>query len=109
MGVCRARATLFADPNYHLKSAFTTSDLPGKQGNSKWCHALTGCTPDTTAIPWLLLQTASTEGSGIFGAVTYIQRVNTKGGLTPTAPGRSVGAVAEVPYSAEYYFYRARN
>jgi hypothetical protein len=51
----------------------------------------------------------NTVGPGIFARTTYIQRVNTKGGLAPTAPGTSIGAIAEVPYTAEYYFYRARN
>jgi Protein of unknown function (DUF3455) len=55
----------------------------------------------------LLLQTVSTEGPGIFHRVTYIQRVNTTGGLAPTDPGPSIGALVEVPYAAEYYFYRA--
>ena len=52
---------------------------------------LEGCTPDPTAIPWLLLQKVSTEGPGIFDRVTYIQRVNTSGGLAPTDPGHFVG------------------
>jgi len=29
------------------------------------------------------------------------------GGLAPTAPGESIGATAQVPYTAEYFFYRA--
>jgi hypothetical protein len=66
-----------------------------------------GCTPDTTAIPWLLLQTVSADGPGIFHRVTYIQRVNTVGGVAPSVPGTSVGEEAQVPYTAEYYFYRA--
>ena len=66
-------------------------------------------TVDPTAIPWLLLQTVSTDGNDILSSVTYIQRVNTKGGLTPTAPGSTTGAVADVPYTAEYYFFRAKN
>src|SRR5262249_49113230 len=37
---------------------------------------------------------------------TYIQRVNTVGGKAPTAPG-DVGEVVRVPYTAEYFFYRA--
>lgn len=69
----------------------------------------TGCTPDATAIPWLLLQTVSTEGAGIFKKVTYIQRVDTNGGLPPAIPGTTVGEEARVPYTAEYYFYRAAN
>jgi hypothetical protein len=39
--------------------------------------------------------------------VTYIQRVNTSGGLPPSDPGPFIGAEEEVPYTAEYYFYRA--
>jgi hypothetical protein len=54
--------------------------------------------------------TAGTDGpDGIMQATTYIQRVNTKDGLAPTAPGASIGATAEVPYTAEYYFYRAED
>jgi len=64
------------------------------------------CTPDPTAIPWLLLRAVSSEGPGPFHRVTHIQRVNTVGGTAPTDPGGFVGDVAEVPYTAEYYFYR---
>jgi hypothetical protein len=67
------------------------------------------CTPDANAIPWLLLGAASNEGSGIFDRVTFIQRVNTVGGLAPTNPGASSGEEARVPYTAEYFFYRAHN
>jgi hypothetical protein len=66
------------------------------------------CTPDPSAIPWLLLEAVSAEGPGIFGRVTYIQRVNTVGGNAPSTPGAVKGEVARVPYTAEYYFYRAR-
>ena len=69
----------------------------------------TGCTPDAKAIPWLLLETVSTDGPGIFSGVTFIQRVNTTGGNAPAAPGANVGEEARVPYTAEYYFYRASN
>ena len=65
-----------------------------------------GVTVDPTAIPWLLLRAVSSEGPGIFHGVTYIQRVNTTGGLAPTAPGTAVGARIGVPYTAEYWFYR---
>jgi Protein of unknown function (DUF3455) len=44
------------------------------------------CTPDPSAIPWLKLQAVSSEGPGIFHRVTYIQRVNTVGGLAPPVP-----------------------
>ncbi len=65
------------------------------------------CTPDPDAIPWLLLKAVSNEGPGPFQRVTFIQRVNTVGGLAPTDAGDFVGEEARVPYTTEYYFYRA--
>jgi hypothetical protein len=64
------------------------------------------CTPDSSAIPWLLLEAVSAEGPGIFKDVTYIQRVNTVGGLAPAAPGAVINEEARVPYTTEYFFYK---
>ena len=64
--------------------------------------------PDPDSIPWLLLRATSSDGPGIFDGVTFIQRVNTEGGLAPSGPGGFVGEVVEVPYTAEY-FYRAHD
>lgn len=64
-------------------------------------------TVDSTAIPWLLLRAASTSGDGTFTDTTFIQRLNTLGGLAPTTPGTVAGEEALVPYIADYYFYRA--
>lgn len=104
-------ASLFADANYHGKIGihYVGPTWESNSGSKVVASRLEGCTPDASAIPWLLLQATSTEGPGIFSSVTYIQRVNTTGGLAPTAPGISVAAVAQVPYTAEYYFYRARD
>jgi hypothetical protein len=66
-----------------------------------------GATVDPSAIPWLLLAAKSNDGPGIFAKVTYIQRVNTVGGLAPSASGTAIGQEARVPYTAEYYFYVA--
>ena len=65
--------------------------------------------PNAGAIPWLLLQAVSHEGGGKFSRVSYIQRVNTAGGTAPTtgAEAAHVGQEARVPYTAEYYLYRA--
>ena len=65
-----------------------------------------GATVDPTAIPWLLLRAVSTDGPGIFHRITYIQRVNTTGGTAPATPGAAAGTRVEVPYTAEYVFYR---
>jgi len=62
---------------------------------------------DTNAIPWLKLQTVLTDGHGVLARTTYIQRVNTAGGQAPATAGSSAGQVSRVPYTAEYYFYRA--
>lgn len=63
-------------------------------------------TPDPTAIPWLLLRAVDRDGPGVFHRVTHIARVNTEGGMAPSAPGTFVGQLAEVPYTADYYFFR---
>jgi len=64
------------------------------------------CTPNPNAIPWLLLS-AVADGPGVFHRVAFIQRVNTVGGNAPSSPGSVVGAEARVPYTTEYFFYRA--
>jgi len=110
-GLDRPEATLYSDPNYrgkvgtHYKGptweSNTGSYVIGKQPR------LAGCSVDSTAVDWLLLQAAATQGPGVFGGVTYIQRVNTTGGLAPSTPGTMMDESREVPYTAEYYFYRA--
>ena len=65
------------------------------------------CIPDPTAIPWLLLRATPEEGPGVFEGATFIQRVNTVGGQEPSHRGSFKGEVKEVPYTAEYFFYRA--
>ena len=67
------------------------------------------CTPDPTAIPWLGLDALSTEGPGIFDQVTFLQRLNTVGGIAPAAPGGSAGEMVRVPYTAEYVFYHGHD
>jgi hypothetical protein len=64
------------------------------------------CTVSADDIQWLLLRAVSSDGPGVFGGVTYIQRLNTSGGVAPPAPGTTVGQIARVPYTTEYYFYR---
>jgi len=65
--------------------------------------------PNPSTIPWLLLSAKATAGAGMFSATKSIQRVQTVGGATPTAPCSATNAkqVARVPYTATYYFYRA--
>ena len=69
--------------------------------------------PNTGAIACLLLQSIGSlqgpTGGKVMTKVTFIQRLNTKGGsapaegcLTPT----DVGKQTLVPYTADYYFFR---
>ncbi|WP_210586115.1 DUF3455 domain-containing protein [Streptomyces sp. GESEQ-35] len=60
--------------------------------------------PSTDAVPQLLLKATATRGSGVFGSVSYIQRLATRGGLAPEG-SCSEGAQVGVEYSAIYVFY----
>lgn len=104
-------ATLSADANNsgEVGIHYSGPTWESNSGSKVTSKRLAGCTPDSTAIPWLLLQTVSATGPGIFSSVTYIQRVNTTGGLAPDVPGSIVGELAQVPYTAEYFFYRAKD
>src|SRR5215211_8055816 len=104
-------ARLFADAEYHGEVGihYAGPTWESHSGGKVVASRLESCAPDPTAIPWLLLQTVSNQGPGIFDRVTYIQRVNTAGGLPPTTPGPYIGAEEEVPYAAEYYFDRAQD
>lgn len=61
----------------------------------------------TKDIPWLLLKSTGHAGSGVLSTVDYIQRLHTRGGVTPNdgtcnpATDQTVG----VPYTAVYRFF----
>jgi hypothetical protein len=64
--------------------------------------------PKPDAIPWLLLTAASHTGDGIFSRVTSIQRIQTEGGMPPSASmcdAPASGKESRSAYSADYYFY----
>jgi hypothetical protein len=63
--------------------------------------------PDPEAIPWLLLRAKGNVGKGALSQVTYVQRLNTAGGVAPTegCDRASVGTEREVGYTATYAFY----
>jgi hypothetical protein len=62
--------------------------------------------PNANSIPLLRLEVLEREGSGEFNPVSYIQRLNTKGGVGPSG-GCQTGWQRWVPYTADYYFYAA--
>lgn len=105
-------AALFAEENFHGEVGihYVGPHWESKSGSKVKAArvANTGCTPDSSAIPWLLLKANENSGPGIFARTTYVQRTNTTGGLTPVEPGL-LNELREVPYTAEYYFYRAES
>jgi hypothetical protein len=119
------QATLFDDVNEQILTHFLSpnpdeSNTPrptwqdSNDTSTIWANPVQGAsyTPDPTAIPWLLLQVVGREegptGGDKMTEATYIQRVNTTGGLKPTGVCIE-GAKALVPYTADYYFYKPSN
>jgi hypothetical protein len=56
------------------------------------------------SIALLRLEAADTSGAGIFSKVTFIQRLDTTGGVSPAGACRA-GDTQEVAYTAKYTFY----
>ena len=65
--------------------------------------------PDAGAIPWLLLEATDHTGSGAFSTITYVQRLNTAGGIAPETgcDADHAGAETRQPYEATYAFFYA--
>jgi hypothetical protein len=63
--------------------------------------------PVASAVPWLLLRATSTSGAGLFSGVTFVQRIDTKGGTPPGGgcDAAHAGSENRATYSADYYFY----
>jgi len=66
--------------------------------------------PQADAITWLLLTAKSVGPDGSFSKIASVQRVKTVGGNPPRSgcSAGSVGQVARVPYTADYYFLADR-
>jgi Protein of unknown function (DUF3455) len=67
-------------------------------------NAVSAPSPNPNSIPLLRLEVLERHGSGLFSQVSYIQRLNTLGGVGPVGVC-SAGAQRWVPYTADYYFY----
>ena len=106
-------ANLFASANYrgHVGTHYVGPTWESNSGSFVVSSGSTAipCTPDATAIPWLRLTAVTTSGPGIFDGVTFIQRLNTVGGLRPTTPGTVIGQEVKSPYTTEYFFYKGAN
>ena len=95
------------------QSSFDSSKVWAQKVNAIPAGSHPSC-PNDDAIACLLLQSIGTDegpaGGKLLTKTTFIQRLNTRGGLAP-ADGcfvsTDVGKEALVPYSADYFFFRS--
>lgn len=123
------QATLFDDDNQQLITHFLSAN-PDENGTARatwqhsqdssavWARAVASSSDSAyvvaRSIPWLLLQVVGAENGPTGGAslstTTFIQRVNTTGGVAPPADAcaraMDIGKKALVPYTADYVFYK---
>jgi hypothetical protein len=121
-------ATLFNDKDRQIITHFVSPnpderDTPrvtwqhSRDTSTVWAMAIASSSDPNFvapgAIPWLLLRVVGTEpgptGGDRLTATTFIQRLNTAGGVAPSmgcASSTGVGARAFVPYTADYFFYK---
>ena len=92
----RSVGKYYAGPTWEAADG---SKVTGKQ------VAVSPATPGN--IPLQLVKTDPAMGAGAMTAVTYIQRLNTKGGVAPSAAcdAASKGKRQQVAYEADYVFY----
>jgi hypothetical protein len=125
----KPQATLFDDAQQQIITHFLSPN-PGESGTPRptwqdsqdtsrvWGKAIqTSSDPafvQSGAIPWLLLQVVGSQpgptGGETLTVTTYLQRLNTAGGVAPAtgcAQATDVGGKALMPYAADYFFYKA--
>lgn len=90
------------------QSSFDTSTVWGKAAASSTDPAYVA----QGAVPWLLVQVVGAQrgptGGTALTNTSYIQRVNTSGGVAPqtACDAGTLGQIAMVPYTTDYYFYQ---
>jgi hypothetical protein len=90
----------------HFKGPIWVSTIDGSEVGAT---AVPGASvPHADAVPELLLKASENRGTGQFSAVTYVQRLATRGGLAPAGPCTD-GSQVSIPYSATYAFWSAAN
>ncbi|HEX2282892.1 MAG TPA: DUF3455 domain-containing protein [Thermomicrobiales bacterium] len=102
------QAELLNDRGKVVGSHFAGPIWQGQDGSSvKGAIVARADARSKNAIPWLLLEATSHAGDGVFSTITYIQRLDTKGGVAPRngCDATHVGEELRVPYKATYAFY----
>ncbi|HEY3708784.1 MAG TPA: DUF3455 domain-containing protein [Amycolatopsis sp.] len=88
----------------HSKGPVWTSTVDGSTVAATAVPGAAVQHPD--AVPELLLKADTTSGKGLFANVTFVQRLNTKGGLAPKG-ACAAGDQTATPYTADYAFWAA--
>jgi hypothetical protein len=103
------QATLFEACGRVAGKHFAGPTWEANDGSTVVGAKIAAFTVDPANIPWLLLQAASNTGDGRMSDVTFVQRLQTAGGIAPATgcDADHIGDVANVDYTAKYYFYRA--
>ena len=107
------RADLYGDNGKLIATHFGGPTWQAKDGSRVVASRDGGAMVEATAIPWLRLKASpmsSGDDDGRLAGTTYIQRVATVGGLPPassTCTANTAGHVEEIPYTADYYFWKA--
>jgi hypothetical protein len=106
--------THFLSPNPFENGAPRVTWQDSEDTSKIWGLAIASVTAQPDAIPWLLVQVVGAEdgptGGDELSETTFVQRLNTVGGVAPStgcAASGGVGKMALVPYSADYYYYKA--
>ena len=112
-------ATHFLSPNPNQGGTARATWQDSSDTSAVWAAAIATyagadyVNPDS--IPWLLLKVVGSQagptGGQTISNTTYIQRVNTVGGVAPATgcnQALDIGKKALVPYTTDYVFYRAQ-
>jgi hypothetical protein len=87
----------------HFRGPSWESDEDGSLVTGTSPKPAPSATPNS--IPQLLVTAAETRGTGVFGGVTFVQRLDTVGGVAPSS-ACTAGATTAVPYRAVYRFFK---
>jgi Protein of unknown function (DUF3455) len=105
------RADLFDDNGKLIIKHFAGPSWQAADGSKAVGTVVDKVIVDETAIPWVLLSAKTTPGADGDRLVdtSFIQRLDTVGGLQPPAAdcnAATAGTVVESPYTAEYVFWK---
>ena len=111
-GLVAPRATLVDDKGRRIATHFGGPTWQARDGSYVVGSRVDGVTVDPTAIPWLLISNKASSAGADGDQLTntsFIQRTATTGGLPPaadTCDADAAGDVVEVPYTADYHFWK---